>query len=300
MRQIVLIFLCAICNLVVYTQTPEQKKQMQEAKRKADSIMNLPHIKKMMKEVKAREAEFEKLEKERKAKEKPKSKIEKKVESETPKNSENEFYWRNTIASNTNGQFSNWSYGPALLRVGFYDRKRRDYIYIPFGTISENGRLNIELPYVDEQKLPFKSITTPYSEGDMVFYYNHLDFSNPDTEWVSTRFTLEVHQGDNVLGYLKMGNTIKPVVNLNSPCCTGKAGDGYAASWVYITDATRVNGEIDSKTGGKITHNLNLKQGWNFIKIEISGTTKSKQWKDKKHTALSSFPVDAKYFFIKK
>ena len=262
--------------------------------------MNLPHIKEAMKEAKAMEAEFKKLEKERKAKEKLKPTPKKKEKSKTSKNGENEFYWINTIASNTNGQFSNWNYGEASLRVGFYDRKTRDYMYLPFGSISTSGQLNIELPSVDEQKLPFKPITTPYSEGDMVFYYNHLDFSNPDTKWVSTRFALEVHQGDNVLGYLKMGNTIKPVVNLNSPCCTGKAGDGYAASWVYITDATSVNGEIDSKTGGKITHNINLKQGWNLIKIEVSGTNELRQWKDKKSMALSRLPADAKYYFMKK
>lgn len=296
---LILIILSIGCQIGLMAQTPEQQKQKEEAKRKMDSIMNLPHIKAIMKEAKAQEVEFEKLEKKRKADEKLKPKAKKEVKPKPTKNGKDSFYWQNTIASNTSGQFSNWSYGSASIRVGLYDRNIRGYIYVPFGTISKEGQINIQLPSIEEDKLPFKTITTPYGEGETTFYFGHLNYSNSKVEWLSTRFSLQVHQGEKVLGYLKMGNTIKPVVNLNSPCCTGKAGDGYAISWVYVTDATKVDGETDSKTGGKIVHDMNIKQGWNLIKIEVSGEDEFNRWKNKKHTTLSSLPTNTKYYFMK-
>ena len=285
-----------LLSLSLFAQTPEQKKQMEAAKRKADSIMNLPHIKAMIDDAKAREAEFQ-LEKEQKVKEKLRPK---KVVAKKQSKSADDFYWRNTIASNTSSQFSNWNYGSASIRVGLYDRSIRDYIYVPFGTISKEGQINIQLPTIEEGKLPFKTITTPYGEGETTFYFDHLNHSNPETKWVSTRFSLEVHQGDTILGYLKMGNTIKPVVNLNSPCCTGKAGDGYTVSWVYLTNSNSVKATVASKTGGKIMHDMNFKQGWNLIKIEVSGTDTRNQWKNKKHTVLSRLPEGTKYYFTKR
>ncbi|MDT0557073.1 hypothetical protein RM697_00350 [Ichthyenterobacterium sp. W332] len=296
---IILIILSISCQIDLLAQTPEQKKQIEEAKRKADSIMNLPHIKEMMKKAKDAEAEFERLEKERKAKEKLKPKPNNKPKVETAKSKQSDFYWYKTMASNTDGMFKDWNYGAASLRAGFYDRKIRDYVYVSFGSISKDGEVNINLPTLDEEALPFKPITTPYSDGDMLFYFKHLNLDNVKTEWISTRFMLEVHQGYTVLGTIKMGNAIKPVVNLNAPCCTDKAGDGYTASYIYVKSPTQVSGSVDSKTGGKITHEINLKTGWNLIKIEVSGTVGNNQWKNMKHTSLSSMPTDAKYYFLK-
>jgi len=294
--------LTILFSLSLFAQTPEQKKQMEEAQRKADSIMNSPMMKEMMAKTKAMQEEFTKREKVKKAlkKSKPKTKPVAKAVNKVSKDTKDSFYWYNTIASNTNGEFSKWSYGSAKIRAAFFDRKKKGYTYVPIGSISPNGQINMQLPSIEIGKLPFKPITTPFSEGDTVFYFDHLNHTNPETKWVSTRFTLEVYQGDTVLGYLKMGNTIKPVVNLNSPCCIGKAGDGYTASWIYLTDSNSVKGEADSNTGGEIIHDMNFKQGWNLIKIEVSGTDKLNQWIHMKLTVLSNLPKDSKYYFTKR
>ena len=296
------IALSMLCQLITLAQTPEQMKQMEAAKHKADSIMNSPQMKEMMQKAKAMEAKFAKQEAQRKKSEKLKPR--EKPAAKVSNNNVSDFYWYNTIGSDTNGTFKDWSYGAASLRVGFYDRKAKAYIYLPFGSISAAGQVKIELPQIDETKLPFKPITKDYSEGENIFYNNALQFTNTNAKWVSTRFNFEVYKGDKTIGYIKIGNHIKPVVNLNSPCCTHKAGDGYSISWVFVTTPTNITGAKTLETGGKVVHNLNFTKGWNLLKIAVDGSTSAsgdtqQLWLNKEHAATTTLPSDAKYYFTK-
>jgi len=301
MKTTLLLLSIFVLALSTSAQTPEEV----QAKKMLDSIMStLPEEQKGFMEQMLQKGE--EAEQQRKKQKEDEQKAQAQKQTKAQEASVNEFYWRNTIASGTDARFKNWGYGTAKIRARFYNRTIRDYVNVPMGQVSADGKVTISLPVVDIKKLGGVQITANYSEGEPIFG-DHLTYSNQDIHYVSSRYTLEVHQGDNVLGYLKMGNSIKPVVNLNAPCCFGKAGDGYIAYWVYTTGATEITGTSQFKTikdsDMTQTYDMRFKAGWNIIKADVRGEiavgSGTPYWKEKKFTVLSGLPDDAKYYFMK-
>jgi len=208
-----------------------------------------------------------------------------------------EFYWRDKIASNTRGKFKNWTHGAAEIKVRFYDYKTRGETFLKMGTISADGQVSMQLPELDFKKWKTIPITKPAGEGDLMISSSYeLSFSNKNVSYFSTRHSLGVYRGDMYLGFLHIGDTIKPVVNLNSPCCYHKAGDGYAAHWVFMSQANTISGTNSGDV--HMVHDLRFQPGWNLIRVRVEGIREEdNSWKNKYYTATTTLPADAKYYF---
>ncbi len=279
----------------VRAQSPEEMQKMM------DSMMqNVPEdqkafIKQMMK--KGQEADDQRRAKKEEAKKNQMAKNE-----AAKKRSEDEFYWRNTIASNTSGKFEKWPHGDATIKAKLYNRETKQFMDLELGTVSETGQITIQLPSIDFREWPRVPINKSSSEGDqMLVDTEHLEFSNTNVTYFSTRFDLAIYKGDSALGYLKIGNSIKPVVNLNAPCCFDKGGDGYTAHWVFMSQANTISGANES-----VSHNLQFKAGWNLVKVLVEGYKEQSStgmvaggpfWKNKFYTSTTTVPADAKYYF---
>ncbi|NER17515.1 hypothetical protein [Spongiivirga citrea] len=298
----------------VHSQTQEQQEQIEKAKRMLDSIKNLPQYKEAMERAKNAMDMIPKsvLEKGREENLRRKQQKEEEKKALAAKNKisrekgMNEYYWRNRIASDTAGKFENWSFGNVEIRSR-YRNKEMKWEELKMGTISSDGTVNIKLPAIDTFTL--RTMNQHQHETEMVLTKDEwLTYSNPNTGYFSTRFTMDIFQGEKRLGTLSLGNDVVPVVNLNSPFGYGKPGDGYTAFWVYVSETNSITGTKSMETAnpndaGKITHNLHFKQGWNIIKVKVSGKintlrTGKEQWKNKEHTAMTSLPSDCKFFFL--
>lgn len=278
--------------------TPEQKKQIEEAQKKAaeaqkkvKEMMNTPEMKKMMEQMKKQDS-LAALARKRKQKARTNKSTQQK------KKSSNDYYWRNKIASSTQGKFSNWSFGKADLKIGFYERKSKSYEYLKIGEISAEGQVSISLPNVDSKKWAKTLITTGHSEGDDLFhdFNKELEYSNKNATYFASRFRLNVIQGDKNLGVLSVANSVITDGNLNAPCCRHKAGDGYIAYWVYMSDATTIRGKKNAKNQF-IDTNVALKKGWNIVLTRVEGN-EANSWKSKYHSTSTSLPNDAKFYFM--
>ena len=301
-----------------YAQDPDEARE----KKMMDSIMGMipedqrGFVEQMMKM-------GEEADEERKAeKEQVKNEQQEKNKIARKKN-EDEFYWRNKIATNTQGKFENWSQGAAEVKVGYgtYDRqKRRWSSYMKLGKISADGQLTMQLPNIELKKWPGVNIIE--NSGDKLGHYFNdrsldLKYSDKNVTYLSTNHRLSVYQGEENIGFLNIGNSIKPVVNLNAPCCFNKAGDGYSAYWVFMSQANTIKGSkdfrIDGTTdsgkkvsdSGKIVHDLDFKAGWNLVLQSVegnihrpdSGISDPVFWQNQYFTATTTMPADAKYYF---
>ena len=290
--KVVLIVMAVSASLCCMAQSDEEKKAL----KMMDSMMGtLPDDQKaFMQQIMQMGEEAEV--KRKKDKEQENSAREKQAKIDAKKG-EMEFYWRNKIASTTQGKFENWTHGTADIKVRFYDYKTKSETYLNMGAISSNGQISLQFPSLDYSKWQTVPITKPFGEGDLMISSSlDLDFSNKDVRYFSTQHNLGVYKGDTYLGFLHLGNTIKPVVNLNSPCCFYKAGDGYAAHWVFMSEANSISGTHGGATN--IVHDLQFRKGWNLIMIQVEGITKEdSSWKNKYYKATTKLPADAKYYF---
>ena len=215
----------------------------------------------------------------------------------TQKKNEEEFYWRNKIASSTQGKFENWAHGDAEIKVIFSHGGG----VLKLGVVSANGQIKINLPDLDFRKWRRIPITQNAGEGDLMRSSSYeLNYSNKNVTYFSTIHNLGVYQGEEMIGTLDIGNSIKPVVNLNAPCCFDKAGDGYMAYWVFMSQANTIRGK-----NGSVIHDLKFQPGWNLIMVRVEGTKEKpssgipgpKFWKNQYYTATTSLLSDAKYYF---
>ena len=286
-------------SLICMAQTPEEEA----AQKMMDSIMeSMPaNQKAFMQQMMNMGKEAE--EKRKKEKERAKKKQDEINEKNAAK-SEKEFYWRNKIASNTQGKFQNWTHGKVDIKIRFSKGRNKPADFLKIGEISANGQVTIQLPQLDFRKWPRIPITKPASEGDHMISSSHeLTFSNKNVTYFSTRFNLGAYKGEEYLGFLNLGNAIKPVVNLNAPCCFDKAGDGYAAHWVFMSQANTIAGT--NGKDGSIVHDLKFQSGWNLVMVRVEGTREKttsgvsgqRFWKNQYYTATTSLPSDAKYYF---
>lgn len=295
--RIMFALLGGLAYMTCLAQTPEEVA----GQKMLDSIMQqipedqramMQQMMQMGKEADAkRKLEKEKTRKEKTAKNKA-----------SQKQNEMEFYWRNTIVTNTQGQFENWPYGQVEIRTSYRgrDKKKRE---IKIGSISANGHVTINLPEID--RLTVNPMSSAQHENERVIGnpYLELDYSNKNTGYLSTRHNVNIYSGEENIGFIHIGNSIKPVVNLNAPCCLHKAGDGYTAYWVYTSQTNSIAGvnNIEDRAGneGKIVCDLSFQPGWNLIMERVEGTKEksAESWKNQYYTSTTSLPVDAKYYF---
>ncbi len=293
-RLIILAVVLLAITTTTQAQTPENEE---EAKKMMDSIMNKmpPGMRKMMEQAMQDEEKRKSEKKQVKKNQLTKNKA-------AQKQNENEFYWRNKIASNLQGKFENWSYGQVEIRTSYQglDNKKNE---LKIGSISANGQVRINLPKINTLTVKPMSAEQHGSEQLVGNPYLELDYSNKNTSYFSTRRNINVYLGEENIGFIDIGNSIKPVVNLNSPCCLHKAGDGYTAYWVHTGQVNSITGVNITKdragNEGEIVCDLNFQPGWNLIMERVEGTKEksSESWKNQYYTATTTLPADAKYYF---
>lgn len=287
-----IILLTIFGSIVCVAQTPQEE----QAQKMMDSIMrNMPEgqramMQQMMQMGKDADAK-------RKAEREQAQKAQAKKSKIAQEKNINEFYWRNRIASNKAGKFENWRHGPAEIKVIFSHGGG----VLKLGVVSANGQIKMNLPNLDFRKWRRIPITQNAGEGDLMRSSSYeLDYSNKNVTYFSTIHNLGVYQGEKMIGTLNIGNSIKPVVNLNAPCCFDKAGDGYMAYWVFMSQANTIVGK-----NGSVIHDLKFQPGWNLIMVRVEGTKEKSSsgvpgpgfWKNQYYTATTSMPSDAKFYF---
>ena len=303
---LIIFLVCAVC----FAQIPEEK----QAKKMMDSMMaTLPADQKaFMEQMMSKGKEVEKQRKAKKAAEKKKQRMEnerlqKLMRSETKsKENADSYYWKNKIASTTQGKFNNWSFGKADIKIRFSKGWNKPADYLKIGEISAKGQVTISLPEIDFRKWAKTPITNAYSEGDDLFYdlNKTLEYSNKNVTYFASRYGLSVMQGDKDLGTLNVANSVVTLGNLNAPCCMHKGGDGYIAYWVYMSHANTVKEKV-SNPNLSVDTNLEFKKGWNIVITRVKGKKEGSyrepyqlgEWKNKYHTAMTTMPADAKYYF---
>lgn len=299
-RLLIIVVAVLAITTTVQAQTPTNEE---EANKMMDSIMNKmpPGMRNMMEQA-MRDEEKRKAEKKQVKKSQKKSeqkRVYKPVVSEVKtKDNADSFYWLGKIASNTQGKFANWPHGKADIKISFYNRKSKTYSYLKIGEISNQGQVAISLPEIDFRKWKRIPIMKHHSEGDDLFGSGDrlgLEYSNENVTYFATRHSLRVMQGDNDLGGLSIANSVITNGNLNSPYGSGKAGDGYIAYWVYMSQANIVK-EKEGNPNPSVDTNLEFKKGWNIVITRVEGKDPDK-WENKFHTATTTLPPDAKYYF---
>lgn len=290
--------------------TQEQQKQAEEAQKKAMEMMkNNPQFKetlKMMesaKEQRKQERMRELIEAEKKQKDRNKKHLE-------------EFYWRNKVASDTNGKFDNWKWG--AVNLAYYDGngkmdQKGNYIdkkYVILGGISSSGLVNMNLPKAVKTNRIISNGLFPqmYDERN-----EEVTFSKPDTPYLWAGFTLQVIKNGKQIGTLYMGNSERTTHNLTSPNIMGKYGDeGYLLYWAYAGGACKASankiqkgysfpfGENNIKLDKQVGVDLAFSSGWNLIKISVDESTQQagQKWATKKtYATISDLPSDMKYYY---
>ncbi|WP_350293318.1 hypothetical protein [uncultured Croceitalea sp.] len=293
-RLVIIVVAVLAITTTVQAQTPTNEE---EAKKMMDSIMKKmpPGMRKMMEQAMQDEEK-------RKAEKKQVKKNQLANNQAAQKQNEDEFYWKDKIATDTQGKFENWPHGQVEIRTSYRGRdKKKNEMKI--GSISANGEVLINLPKIDRLTVKPMSAGQHGSERVVGNPYLELEYSNKNTSYLSTRHNLIVYSGEENIGFIHIGNSIKPVVNLNAPCCLHKAGDGYTAYWVYTGQANSIAGvniaEDRAGNESKIVCDLNFKPGWNLIMERVEGAIEEapESWKNQYYTASTTLPEDAKYYF---
>lgn len=286
--------------MICLAQTPQEE----QAQKMMDSIMqNMPEGQRaMMQQMMQRDKEADSKGKADKEQAKRRQQEQSKV---ARKKNEDEFYWRNRIASNTAGKFENWQYGPAEIKTTYWGPGRTKN-ELSIGSISATGQVTLTFPEIDQLTVKSMSDNQPESERVVGSTYLDLNYSNRDAGYFSTRHNANVYVQRERIGFVDIGNAIKPVVNLNAPCCFDKAGDGYTAYWVYTSVPNSIKGMKNMEGGnGKIVCDLNFQAGWNLIMERVegarekpsSGVSGSVFWENQYYTSTTTSPADAKYYF---
>lgn len=308
-RTQILILMMSV-GLLAVSQTPEQQKMMEEMEknmaegmRMRDSLMNTPDMKNLMGQIQGQE-ENNKAEREKE------NALKQEQESKIAKNRLEDFYWRNTIASDTNGKFSNWSMGAADFGIVGYPLKDGTgrYKFIKMGTISAEGKLTYDLPKEIPAPESMQANNNLFIASN--FTSNDFQITGGDTGFISS-YTMTVFRDNKKIGNLYIGSNIKVAKNLASPCCNNYGDEGYRIFWSYADANCRVHGtknhqgyasygELEKKFDRSTSYDLEFKPGWNLIKTESIGYEVLEHYKYakvRKNTLVQDIPSEAKYFF---
>ena len=291
-----MIFLIGSCN----SQTPEQKKMMEEIEKKAaeaqlvaDSIMNTPEMKKLIEQGKEIEAAGKAEREKRLAKEKKSSKI----QAATPLNTD---YLKDfQISKGSAKKFDNWQFGSAELYV---------FKHLPFGkdpktqykvgSIGSDGNFDFAMP---------ENINIENRISDF-FKCPNVGSPPPKTEYSDSNILLgsrvvSVIQNGKRIGNISLATSRQQVYNF-SPAHQFRGDPGYRLSWWYAEKESSANVICDrvydnygEKFEMRIIYNLEFKLGWNLIKTEVLEAHSPKFYKTQKHSIVTSTSSDAKWVF---
>ena len=308
-RNILAICLICLMQLASAQPTPEQQKQAEEAQKKAMEMMkNNPQFQDAMKMMEGAEEEM-KQERLRKRAE------EDKRQTDAAKDHLKEFYWRNKVASDTQGMFSDWTWGE--VEIAFHDGEgkmgqdgRYPYEnYTIVGKVTSNGQVQMDLP---AQATSNRTISKGLFPQMHEINNDEVTFSNPDAPFLWSGYRMEILNGEKKIGNLYMGNSERSTHNLASPSDVKYGDEGYLLYWAYAGEecnatyakndpAVRIiEGEIEKTVDQYTRVDLNFTPGWNLVKIEVNGNHvigSRTRWKWKTYTTVSEMPGDAKYYF---
>lgn len=232
------------------------------------------------------------------------------------KESQEDWYWKNTIMSKNNS-FDNWQEGAVEL-VMLFKIKGNDMHpkTIKVGTINASGEVNINLPseLKTERKLD--------NLGNLVFSditdISNFNYENGNTGYFSNT-SFQVLKNGNAIGNLTMGNSVRTTYNLTNQSNLTQGDEGYLVYLVYVDEKAAMKGNetttvkarrdgtntIDAET--TVVYNLNFKPGWNYVKTEVIGRYNLEHergldvswFKKHEHTTIPNKPLEAEYFFRK-
>jgi len=221
--------------------TPEQKKQQEEAQKKAveyqkkvmEMMESQPGMKDFMKQIQAAEAQREVDNK------KKNTAAEKKRIADSKKHME-EFYWRNKVASNTNGKFKDWKWG--AVEIGYNNeesrRNSRAKKYIILGRISNDGLVTMSLPETVKRNRIISNGLLPQMHE---LTNDEITFSNPNTPYLYYGFVLQVIKEDKSIGYITIGNSERATHNLTVPHMQKYGDVGYLLYWAYHSNCRYIS-----------------------------------------------------------
>ncbi|MBZ0328250.1 MAG: hypothetical protein K8F54_11630 [Altibacter sp.] len=236
--------------------------------------------------------------------------------SSIAENSQDDWYWKNTMMSKNN-KFENWDGGSAKLLMSYKSiGNGSEPKIIHVGSVNSEGLVQINLPEVITTETSLDYI------GNLVFFdFQDIGALRYDNGKVGSfsRTSLQVEQHDKIIGNITMGNSVRVTYNLTNQSTLTMGDEGYILYWVYVDEACKMQGTenrkdkvrrdgtntIDAAT--EVVYDLQLKQGWNFVKTEVIGSydldhergLNASWFKKHKHTVVPEIPSDAVYFFRK-
>ena len=291
-------------------QTQEQEKMMEEMEknmaegmRMRDSLMNTPDMKNLMGQIQGQE-------KNNNAEREKENALKQEQESKIAKNRLEDFYWRNTIASDNKGKFSNWSMGAADFGIVAYPLKDGTgaYKFIKMGSITADGKIAYDLPKSIKAPEAMRGSNNLFIAANMIA--EDFEIKGGDTGFIAA-YLMAVVRDNKQIGSIKMGNNIRVAYNLAAPCCNNYGDEGFRTFWAYAVancgvtgmknfKYTAMYGELDKSIDRSTSYNLDFKPGWNLIMTESQGYEmlgNRKYAKVRKYTLVPTVPTYTKYFF---
>jgi hypothetical protein len=299
-----IVFLFMFIGLTSCGQTPEEQKMIDEIKRKQDSMMNTPEMKEMKKNMKEQEKLYEA--------EKYKNKKEDK--SDKKNNAANDWYWKNTIASE-NDRLNGWENGEAdIMMVYRMNAGQQKLKTLKIGTINNDGDILVDLPENVQTQ-------SELEERQNILFYDiqdqkSLNYTNGKAG-IFANASLFVMKGEQQIGTLTLGNSERVTLNLVNQSALYSGDEGYLLYWAYVTEDcaivanedwsgdVRRDGTNTINVSTNVSYKLNFKKGWNLVKTEVIGNYPLKHergiemswFKNHKHSIISSEPTDSRYYF---
>ncbi|MEN8799050.1 MAG: hypothetical protein ABF293_07390 [Flavobacteriaceae bacterium] len=298
------------------SQTPDDQKKIEEMQRQAaeaqkkamEMMSDNPQFQEAMKMMEDADAQ-------QKQEEMRGQVEEEKRQKEATKDHLKEFYWRNKVASNTQGAFDNWQWGS--VEIAYYDGKgklgsdgRPPYEhYVIVGMITGSGKVEMNLPTKVTTNRTIKTGLFPQMHEIL---NDEVEFTNPNAQITWSGYGFAILRGEEVIGNLYIGNSERSTHNLASPSAMKYGDEGYLLYWAYTDDSCRATfdkkdanktvyeGEASKVIDQYTTVDMDLKPGWNLVKIEVNGfhtIDRRSRWKFKTYTTVDQMPSDARYYF---
>jgi hypothetical protein len=298
------------------SQTPDQQKRIEEMQKQADEAQK--KAMEMMKDNPQFQEAMKMMEdvEQQQKQEEMRSQLEtEKKQNDAAKDHLKEFYWRNKVASNNQGVFDSWQWGSA--EIGYYDGmgkigsdgKPPYEHYVIVGKINQSGKVQMNLPSQVASNLAINKGLFPQMHEIL---NDEVKFTNTDAQITWSGYRLDVLSGQKEIGHLYIGNSERTTHNLSSPAAMQYGDEGYLLYWAYVDDSCRATfekkdtnkevfeGELSKVIDQYTTVDLDLKPGWNLVKIEVNGYHTigiRTRWKFKTYSTVNAMPSDARYYF---
>lgn len=300
---IILVFSACLGN----AQTPAEQKQIQQALKTRDSMMNLPEIKAALAHAKAMQYSEQDV---------PREEI--KTAGPIHKTKEKDaFYRKNTLTSDNNQRLIQWKNGQVDI---MYARPmipgQSELELIKVGSIKDDGEITINLPETMNWLKPISKFRNLFFDIRNPSSYK---FSNANARYYMAS-SFMVYKNNKFIGLLRMGDSIRTTENLTLPSNINFGDAGYLLYYIYVNENCILSANENWKGEVAVTdtplmwvetnvdYELDLKKGWNLAKISVIGKYEfrdnygnviiNRSWYKKHlHTIIESFPTNANYYY---